>query len=147
MKNIAQISVIVLLLMFGNLALMQHASAAENHSSCKTTSDFLGIPTWYRNLVDENCEVVWPNGGGGDTNGLQKFITIIALNITDMIARVAGVITVGFIIYGGFKYMIAQGESGQIVAAKKTITHAIIGLIIAASSVGIVSLVMGFFIK
>lgn len=147
MKKLAQVAVIMMLLMFGNLALMQHASATENQSSCKTTSDFLGIPTWYRNLVDENCEVVWPNGGGGDANGVQKFITIIALNITDMIARIAGVITVGFVIYGGFKYMIAQGESGQIVAAKKTITHAIVGLIIAASAVGIVSLVMGFFIK
>ena len=148
MKKLTQFVLILALTVFGSLTLIQQpASADDGKSSCKTTSDFLGIPTWYRNLVDGNCEVVWPEGGAGDANGIQRFIVIIALNITNMVARIAGVVTVGFIIVGGFKYMLAQGDSGQVVAAKKTITNAIIGLVIAASSVGIVSLVMGFFVK
>lgn len=142
--KISLVAVITLGFAFSPL-MTQVVSAADQE--CKTKSDILGIPTWYRNLVDSDCNVQWPQGNGGDANGIQQFITIIALNISDMVARIAGVLTVAFIIYGGFKYILAQGEPAKVAAAKKTITNAMIGLIISVLAVGIVSLVMGFFVK
>lgn len=48
-----------------------------------------------------------------------------------------------FIIKGGFLYIMARGEPGNITSAKQTITNAIIGLIIALLSAAIVGAVAG----
>ena len=52
---------------------------------------------------------------------------------------------VGYIIWAGFQYMIAAGDSSKMAAAKTTIANAIDGLIIAIVASGIVQLVMGVF--
>lgn len=110
----------------------------------------LGIPKWFRGLVDANCEVIQPQDQVGDNgeiveDGLQRFASILLLNIADMLLRVIGLLAVGFIMLGGFKYMLARGDSNKIVAAKKTITNAIIGLVIAMISMTIVNFVFNFF--
>lgn len=112
----------------------------------------LKIPKWYRGLVDANCEIVKPedkvdNNGKVIEDGLQHFVTIIILNVGDMLLRIVGLAAAGFIIVGGFKYMFAQGESGKVVAAKKTIVNALIGLVIAMISMVIVNFVFNIFKK
>ena len=42
----------------------------------------------------------------------------------------AGIVAVGFIVYGAMLYVTAQGDSGKIKQASQTITFAVIGLII-----------------
>lgn len=66
-------------------------------------------------------------------------------NIFDLIARIiqfgfsiAGIIAVGFIVYGGIQYMIAGGQQEKTAQATKTITNAIIGLIIALGAIAII---------
>lgn len=63
-------------------------------------------------------------------------IVIIARLIRTAIT-LTGIITVGFMIYGGFVYMTAGGDAGKIQSAKKIITNSIIGLIIVFSSFAI----------
>lgn len=99
----------------------------------------LTIPTWYRGLTDENCNIEDPITAGG----LSSFIWTIALNVVEMIMQVVGFVSVGFLIFGGFKYMTALGEPKQVVMAKDTIRNAIFGLLIAIFSVAIVNFAAG----
>jgi type IV secretory pathway VirB2 component (pilin) len=65
------------------------------------------------------------------------------MNIIQWIIITAGYAAVVFIIVGGFMYMTAQGEPSKIAEAKKSITNAIIGLVVALAAVMIVRTVQG----
>lgn len=107
-------------------------------------NDLLGIPAWYSGLrVDPsggNCDIK-PIGDGGIS--LNVFIVKVALNVVRAGLVIAGYVAVFFIIKGGFSYMTAQGEPGNLTTAKQTITNAIIGLIIALLSSAIVGAIAG----
>lgn len=74
---------------------------------------------------------------------LQSNVKIIATNIFESIIAVAGYLTIGFIIYGGYLYIFSSGDPGKTASGKKTLTRAFIGLAIIGlakiiiSSVGI----------
>lgn len=113
-------------------------------ASC--TDSLLGIPAWYSGLQKPapGCDIV----AVGKTNGsgvvtLNVFITKVALNIVRAALVLVGYIAVFFIIKGGFLYIIARGEPGNITSAKQTITNAIIGLIIALLAAAIVGAISG----
>lgn len=116
---------------FGATTLAQPAMAACGDER------FLTIPAWYRGLTEQN---------GGDCNikkpdNVSQFIWKIVLNITEMLLHLVGYLTIGFIIYGGFKYMISTGSSDGMSKAKSTITNAVIGLVLSIVSIAIVNLV------
>lgn len=116
------------------MAVPQTAFAACNER-------LLGFPTWYNGVVDNdsNCEIVIEKGD----KGVQKFVLTVGLNIVEMILWLVGYIAVGFIIYGGYKYMISAGSSDGMTKARKTITNAVVGLLISIFSVAIVNLIGG----
>ena len=100
---------------------------------CQTQS-FLTFPAWYRGIVGSDCSILSPT----EVGGIANFIWMIALNVIEMLLRLTGFAAVFFIIYGGYKYMISAGSSEGIVGAKKTITNAVIGLVISIAAVAIV---------
>jgi len=57
--------------------------------------------------------------------------------IITIILSVLGVVFLGFIIYGGITWMIAQGNEEKVSKAKELITEAIIGLIIVITAYAI----------
>lgn len=118
-------------------ALLTVATPQVTAAACDTR--ILTIPAWYNGLTDGSCNLQNPNSVGGISN----FIWRIALNIVEMILQIVGYITVGFIIFGGYKYMISTGSPDGMVKARKTITNAVIGLLISIFSVAIVNLVAG----
>ncbi len=94
------------------------------------SKNFLGIlPTWYKYL---------PTSPG---NGLECNVNFdprqadqwgfIALAFVDILVRVAGIVALGFIIYGGIRYITSQGEPDATREAQHTVTNAVIGLVIA----------------
>ena len=99
----------------------------------------LTFPAWYHGLTNGDCNIKSPTEAGG----ISVFIWKIALNVIDFGMQLAGYVAVGFIIRGGFKYMTSVGEPGEVAKAKKTITDAVVGLIIAIFSVAIVNLIAG----
>lgn len=101
----------------------------------------LTFPAWYRGLVDGSCNIKSPN----DVGGLPAFTSKISLNIIEFMLQLVGYLAVGFIIYGGFKYLTGAGASDDIAKAKRTILNAIIGLVISIFSIGIVNVVAGAF--
>jgi len=56
-----------------------------------------------------------------------------------------GVIALGFIVYGGFKYILSRGNESEVEAAKSTITYAVVGLLFIGAAYAIVSFVIGAF--
>lgn len=132
---------VFLLILMGSAGLIpgvidQKAYAAE----CKSENNFLGIPPWYAGLCKPDSNVVQIN-----SENPMSSITRIILNIIAIAIRLAGYAAVGFVIWGGIKYMLAAGDSNKIVSAKKTITNALIGLLIALSAVAIVNFITSGF--
>lgn len=113
--------------------------APENApANCKAS--LLGFPAWYNGIArGADCEIVSPT----EVGGIANFIWIIVLNVVEMILRAAGYAAVAFIIYGGYKYMISAGSPDGMVAARKTILNAIIGLVISVAAIAIVRTITG----
>lgn len=103
-------------------------AAAPTVSKSPLTSDFQGgkgflsAPTWYSGSVDSMFSA-----------GKSPWhpIFLITANIVNIAFWLVGVLSVVFIIYGGFVYMTSAGETGKVANGKNTLLHAIVGLIIA----------------
>lgn len=80
---------------------------------------------------------------GGDS-GQADFNTGIK-TIVNMLLFLLGVIAVIMIIYGGFRYVISQGDSGNTKAAKDIILYAVVGLVVAILAYAIVNFVITAF--
>ena len=60
------------------------------------------------------------------------------LALIDICLKLAALVAVIFVVYGGFRFTTAQGAPEGIAAGKKTLTNALIGLVIAVLSSQIV---------
>jgi hypothetical protein len=131
-----------LLLAIFSTSFVTTVTVASTPAYAACSDSVLGIPAWYAGLQkpEPGCEIIDVGKGGVAIN---VFATKIALNIVRAALVIVGYISVFFIIKGGFLYIMARGEPGNITAAKQTITNAIIGLIIALLSAAIVGAVSG----
>ena len=115
-----------------------NAAAADCYRS------ILGMPTWYRGLNDDDCNIVGPgqtNPATGETLDLAGFIWRIALNIIEIGLFIAGFVAVFFLIYGGFQFLTGGANPGQIEKARVTMLNAVIGLAISMGAIGITNLI------
>jgi len=79
--------------------------------------------------------------GGGD--GLEVWdVAQIVINVA---LWAIGIIAVGFVIFGGIKYAMSQGDAAKAKNARDTIMYAVIGLIVAILAFVIVNFVVGAF--
>lgn len=105
-----------------------------------TEQSFFSLPTWYRYLqpVEEDgvCRVPFSIMENGIFNGDGMILVI--LGIIDILIRLAALVAVGFVIYGGFKYMTSQGSPEGTKNAQSTILNAVIGLAVAILASAIV---------
>lgn len=120
---------------------------------CRTS--FFGIPTWYEFLKldkNKNCEIQFSNqitetkydkGKYVETvvsnKASLKDVWLIVLAIIDILATLAGILAVIFIMIGGFKFVTSQANPDKIANAKQTLVNAIIGLIIAIIATQIIT--------
>lgn len=131
MKYIAVFVVLLTsLVVGGNIALPGSASAAKD-PACYST--ILGIQPWYQYLEvgadgDDKCAFlpIPPDSDFEWTRALPR----IGLGVVNILIRVSGLIAVGFTLYGGFRYMLSQGEPEATKKAKGTIVGASIGVVI-----------------
>lgn len=100
--------------------------------TCSMDSSFFGFPHWYQYLDGETDALgkCVPTFDLGSINSLWG----VALALADILLYVAGIVAVGYVIYGGFLYMTSSGEPERTRNAKNTIMNAIIGLVIAIIS-------------
>lgn len=112
---------------------------------CANEPAILGtIKPWYSGL----CKEV---GGKPETSNevevtsVPNFARDLLLNLLSIALQIGGYIAVGFVIWGGMKYIIAAGDAGKLAKAKTIIQNALIGLLIVLASVAIVTFIQGLF--
>lgn len=96
------------------------------------------LPPWHKYLPkDDQCRI--------DLNNFSfpEDVTPIALAIVEILLRIGLFAAVGFVIYGGFMYMMSQGEPDKAANARKMIVNAVIGLVIGLLATGIVAFIGG----
>lgn len=114
-------------------------------TACKPDSpSFFGLQPWWKYLPDSafdkvngSCDIrffSFPRGGSGSND-----IMLVLLAVIDDLLRVAGLVAVGFVIYGAIKLIVSQGEPEARANARTTILNALIGLAITIVAVGFVS--------
>jgi Type IV secretion system pilin len=109
-------------------------------AQCQKNS-FFGLPTWYKYLdvvydsTSESC-VITNKGDDAVSVGF-----LIGLAVFEILLAIAGLLAVVFVTYGGYKFIIAQGEPDKIAGARKTILNALIGLVIAVLASQIVAFI------
>ena len=102
--------------------------AADNTKSCGTPG-FLGLRPWYYGLCEggEGTEIKEPSG----EDEIAVFVWKIVLNVLIDLLVIVGYASMIFIIYGGYQFIMSQGDPSRMAKGKKTLMSAIIGTIIA----------------
>ncbi len=137
---------------FGAVAKTYADVNQQGQAQCDTNIRFFGLVPWYRYLTlefDKNtntCRITsfdkeQTDGGNGQVLSKTSPILLITLAILEDLIRVAALVAVGFVIYGGFQYLTSQGSPDDTKRAQQTIINALIGLVIALMAVGIVSFI------
>ena len=67
--------------------------------------------------------------------GTSSDIPLVLLAVVDDLLRVAGLVAVSFIIYGGYQYVVSQGQPDRTARAQNTLTDALVGLAIAVTAI------------
>ncbi len=55
----------------------------------------------------------------------------------------AGIIAVGMVIFGGFMYVVSNGDAGRVKKAKDTMLYAVIGIVVVLIAFAITKFVIG----
>jgi hypothetical protein len=96
---------------------------------------FFGLVPWYQylNLAKDSagvCAITNFNDSTKVLGGQSPFL-LIALAILDDLIRVAALVAVGYVIYGGITYTTSQGAPDMTKKAQQTIINALIGVVVA----------------
>jgi len=112
---------------------------------------FLLLPRWYKYLDigpngNDPCAVIGPKDTDGKLDA-TKVGGLIGLAVVDILLRIGGLVAVVYVIYGGFKYILSQGEPDNTRKARGTILASLIGLVIVMLSSAAVNFVGRVIIK
>lgn len=115
---------------------LQASSHPPNLNCTKASAGFLGFPTWYKYLSfterSAECDI---------TFDYKTDSGKVLLAIFEIILRVAGILAIVFVMWGGIQYQLSQGDSERLAKARSVIVNALIGLVITISATAIVNLV------
>jgi hypothetical protein len=92
------------------------------------------------NAKQEVCEGL---GTGANCSGAgQPSINNTISNVIDLMSAITGVVSVIMIIIAGFRFVTANGDSGTIAAARRTVIYALVGLVVVVLSQTLVKYVV-----
>ena len=94
------------------------------------------VDVWGEDTVGSNDYV------GTETGLGERDPRLIASSVIKIILGFLGIIAVGLILLGGFKWMTAAGNEDKIDETKKIISAGVIGLVIILASYGIANFVL-----
>lgn len=76
--------------------------------------------------------------------GFFRNFSILFNRILRVVLAVAALLTLGYLIFGAFKWITSGGDKGKTESARNSIISAVIGLVIVASSYAILLLTLNF---
>ena len=115
------------------------ADPPANGETKSCDAEFLGLRPWYYGLTEDPpaCNIKKPTTCGPEEKNcdragdeLAKFIWTIILNILIDMFVVAGLVAIGFVIYGGYLYLRSGGDPNFAAKGQKTLTAALVGFLI-----------------
>ncbi len=116
------------------------ADASADPSVCHfKDSSFFNFPHWYKFLDG----VVDPNGACVPKVGALSDVWLIVAAIIEILLRIAALLAVAMVLYGGISYIMSQGEPEKTGQAKDTIVNALVGLAIAIMASFIITFIAG----
>ena len=120
--------------------------ASKNHS-------FFGFKPWYEyfqrtyiapsgSATTGSCEVTGVKTDPAHFfNPSESPITLILVVLIDDLLQLAGLVAIGYVIYGAIQYVLSQGNPDGTAKAQSSIVNALIGLAIALIAIGFVSFI------
>jgi hypothetical protein len=129
---------VVLAVSFGGFALtiIEPSTVAAASGNC--TESFVGLPAWYRGLLNDQCDVKSP----ANSDELNNYIWHIVLNVLEGALIIGGYLTGFYFLYGGFLFISSQGKPEGAAKARLTMMYAAMGLGIIITSVAIVNFIV-----
>lgn len=127
---------VIMAVFMGTAVLNPTAAMALGGGNCGAKAP-LGFRAWYEGLCTGNKEtdsILYPKNDPADPesdNEIVRFVWTIILNVLFDLMLVVGYLAMGFIIYGGYLYIMSQGDPARLAKGKRTLTAAIIGTVIA----------------
>lgn len=114
-----------------------------------SSSSFLGFPHWYQFLkgvqvATDTTDSSSPLVCNPQLTHLADVWLILAA-VLEILLRVAALVAVAFIIYGGITYITSQGNPEDTAKGRNTILSALIGLVIAVIAAAVVAFIAGRF--
>lgn len=102
-------------------------------AACDNQKTVAGLRPWYYNIdLDDDCS---PKGS------VEDVIDNIIMNVVYDLMALASLVAVGYIIYAGYLIVLSNGDPAKYAKGKKTLSSAIIGLVICLAALAIVTFV------
>lgn len=113
---------------------------------CQPGGSFLGLPTWYKYLEGQQVddEATGASNCQPTLQGANDIWKVVAA-VLEMLLRVASLVAIGFVVYGGITYIVSQGSPDKTKEALKTIISALVGLVISIIAAAVVGFIAGRF--
>lgn len=114
--------------------------SAGGEDNCNKT--LLGFRPWYYSseatlaIICKDGKIEPPQG---DETAMTKYVWTIILNVSFDLTLAIGYIAVAMVIYGGYLYIMSQGDPGKAAKGQHTLTAAVIGVVIAMGASVIVN--------
>jgi len=158
LKRIMLAVLLLATISLGSLFAVPNTAHAAVDPKCDKSSSFLSFPTWYKYLDvvhdGKSCNVELPKitttNSGGETIERTDWgpaIGSILLAVFEIVLRIGSIAAIGFVIFGGFQYILSQGEPDRTKESRGTIINALIGLVITIFAAAIVNLLAGAIIQ
>ena len=136
---------------FTSLLQLTHITALAANDPCTPTSgDFLGLPKWWAYLSGQEVASDPANPKASALYCAPQIthlsdIWLIVAAIIEAMLRIAALVAIGYVLWGGIEYVRSQAEPGKTEEARKTIINALTGLVIAVGAATAVTYVAGRF--
>ncbi len=119
--------------------------AAPVPDSCKST--FFGFPVWYKYLESAND----PSNACAVQFSSLADIWLVVAAVIEMLLRLGALVAMLFVLIGGIKFIMSQGDTGgggapnKVAIARQTAINGLIGLVITVAATAVVSYIAGKF--
>ena len=143
-RNSLKLGLVIMLVLESLVFLLAPPTLAQENNdpkeSCKRLEDrFKAVNPEKKNAVKpEELTIIFPR---------YCTVSVVVRRVLNILFTLSGVVAVLFIVIGGFQYMASAGNQEIADKGKKTLTYAVIGLIVIILATTIVNITVNLLIR